>query len=91
MERAKADDDDGNRAFGDGGGEEEEALLKKEITKLTKKAQTLTVINTALQEDKEDGNLTTEYWFLGSIVNGVRMSFYRSVMCVFIMQTFCDF
>ena len=53
MERAKADDDDGNRAFGDGGGEEEEALLKKEITKLTKKAQTLTVINTALQQENE--------------------------------------
>lgn len=53
MERAKADDDDGNRAFGDGGGEEEKALLKKEITKLTKKAQTLTVINTALQQENE--------------------------------------
>ena len=53
MERAKADDDDGNRAFGDGGGEEEEELLKKEITKLTKKAQTLTVINTALQQENE--------------------------------------
>jgi hypothetical protein len=53
MERAKADDDDGNRAFGDGGGEEEEAILKKEITKLTKKAQTLTVINTALQQENE--------------------------------------
>jgi len=53
MERAKADDDDGNNAFGDGGGEEEEALLKKEITKLTKKAQTLTVINTALQQENE--------------------------------------
>ena len=52
MERAKADDDDGNDAFGDGGGEEEE-LLKKEITKLTKKAQTLTVINTALQQENE--------------------------------------
>ena len=52
MERAKADDDDGN-AFGDGGGEEEEELLKKEITKLTKKAQTLTVINTALQQENE--------------------------------------
>ena len=36
-----------------GGGEEEEALLKKEITKLTKKAQTLTVINTALQQENE--------------------------------------
>ena len=71
MERAKADDDDGNNAFGDGGGGEEESdktttLYFKEITKLTKKAQTLTVINTALQqemkasklgeEDKEDGN-----------------------------------
>ncbi|CCO17080.1 unknown protein [Bathycoccus prasinos] len=54
MERAKADDDDGNRAFGDGGGEEEEALLKKEITKLTKKAQTLTVINTALQQENDN-------------------------------------
>ena len=53
MERAKADDDDGNDAFGDGGGEEEEELLKKEITKLTKKAQTLTVINTALQQENE--------------------------------------
>ena len=53
MERAKADDDDGNNAFGDGGGEEEEELLKKEITKLTKKAQTLTVINTALQQENE--------------------------------------
>ena len=52
MERAKADDDDGNNAFGDGGGGEEE-LLKKEITKLTKKAQTLTVINTALQQENE--------------------------------------
>lgn len=51
MERAKADDDDGNRAFGDGGGGEEN--LKKEITKLTKKAQTLTVINTALQQENE--------------------------------------
>ena len=50
MERAKADDDDGN-AFGDGGGGEEN--LKKEITKLTKKAQTLTVINTALQQENE--------------------------------------
>lgn len=53
MERAKADDNDDNNAFGDGGGEEEEALLKKEITKLTKKAQTLTVINTALQQENE--------------------------------------
>ena len=58
MERAKADDDDGNRAFGDGGGEEEDVktttlLLQKEITKLTKKAQTLTVINTALQQENE--------------------------------------
>ena len=53
MERAKADDDDGNDAFGDGGGEEEEELSKKEITKLTKKAQTLTVINTALQQENE--------------------------------------
>ena len=57
MERAKADDDDGN-AFGDGGGEEEDVktttlLLQKEITKLTKKAQTLTVINTALQQENE--------------------------------------
>lgn len=51
MERAKADDDDGNNAFGDGGGGEEN--LKKEITKLTKKAQTLTVINTALQQENE--------------------------------------
>ena len=59
MERAKADDDDGNNAFGDGGGGEEESdktttlLLQKEITKLTKKAQTLTVINTALQQENE--------------------------------------
>lgn len=58
MERAKADDDDGNDAFGDGGGEEEDVktttlLLQKEITKLTKKAQTLTVINTALQQENE--------------------------------------
>lgn len=61
MERAKADDD-GNNAFGDGGGGEEEkseedvkttTLLNKEITKLTKKAQTLTVINTALQQENE--------------------------------------
>ena len=58
--------------------------------KLTKKAQTLTVINTALQEDKEDGNLTTGYWFLGSIVNGVRMSFCGVCVRVFIMQTFCE-
>ena len=47
---------------GDGGGGEEEkseedvkttTLLQKEITKLTKKAQTLTVINTALQQENE--------------------------------------
>ena len=58
MERAKADDNDDNNAFGDGGGEEEDVktttlLLQKEITKLTKKAQTLTVINTALQQENE--------------------------------------